>query len=104
MLMVVKCTLMLRMCIILLLLGTLLTIKTIATARGYTSNLPKTCYYGLKSGISICNYLLATPLLAYISVRNVHKKGIVAVHFIPNYNKQESTSKFIFTPLILGNK
>ena len=44
------------------------------------------------------------PLLAYVSVRNVHKKGIVVVHFLLNWNKQEYTGKFMYTPSILDNK
>ena len=50
------------------------------------------------------------PLLAYASVtnvcfcKNVRKRGMVAVHFIPNYNKQEGIGIFIYTPSILDNK
>ena len=29
---------------------------------------------------------------------------MATVHFLPNYNKQEGTGKFIYTPLILDNK
>ena len=29
---------------------------------------------------------------------------MVAVHFIPNYNKQEGTGIFIYTPSMLDNK
>ena len=50
------------------------------------------------------------PLLAYVSVTNVCvcksvcKRDTVAVHFIPNNNKQEGTGIFIYTPSILDNK
>ena len=45
------------------------------------------------------------PLLAYISVRNVHKKGAWSLYiFFQNNNKQEGTGKFIYNPSILDNK
>ena len=47
----------------------------------------KTCYCELKSSKSICKYALSTPLLVYISVRNVHKGDMGVVHFLQN--KQE---------------
>ena len=36
--------------------------------------MPKTCYCGLKSSNRICKYALIMPHLAYIYVKNVHKK------------------------------
>ena len=32
------------------------------------------------------------------------RKDAVIVHFFLNYNQQEGTGKFIYTPLILDNK
>ena len=32
------------------------------------------------------------------------KRGMVTIHFIPNYKKQEGTGKFIYTPSILDSK
>ena len=32
------------------------------------------------------------------------RMSVVAIHFLPNYNKQEGTDKFIYTPSILDNK
>ena len=76
--------------------------STIATARDHTSNLPKICYCGFKSSKSICKFALTMSLLAYLPVRNVHKKGAWSLHiFFQNYNKQEGTGNFIYIPLIL---
>ena len=36
--------------------------------------MPKTCCCGLKSSEIIHKYALITPLLAYIFVKNIHKK------------------------------
>ena len=44
-------------------------------------------------------------LLTYVSVRNTYaRKGTVAVHFLPNYNMQEDTSKLIYTLPIFDYK
>ena len=32
------------------------------------------------------------------------RRDTVSVYFLVNYNKQEGTGKFIYTPLILDNK
>ena len=43
-------------------------------------------------------------LLAYVSIRNVHKKKAWSLYIsFQNYNKQKDTGKFIYNPLILDN-
>ena len=70
-----------------------------ATAQDYALNLSKICYCGLKSSKNICKNTM--PLLAYISVRNVRKKGAWLPYiFFQIYNKQEGTGKFIYNPSI----
>ena len=37
--------------------------------------MPKACYCGLKLNNRICKYALITPLLEYIFIKSVGKKG-----------------------------
>ena len=50
-------------------------------------------------------HALIVPFLAYIFVkRNIHKKGVVAVHFFHNHNHQGGTGKFLQGFNIIDNK
>ena len=96
--MVLKC-LLFNTHIVSLLLGTsfncsykTLYLSTVANTQDSTSQMPKTCYGGLKSSRRICNIAL---------IRNVHRKDVVIVHFL---SRSQLSGKFIYKASILVNK
>ena len=66
--------------------------------------MPKTCYCGLKSSEIVCKYTLFTPLLTYIFVKNVRKKGRGCCAFFLQSVSQGGTGEFMYKVSILGNK
>ena len=61
--------------------------------------LAKNLLLWIKPGKRICSYSLTTSFLDTFLYEMYARMSVVAIHFLPNYNTQEGTDKFIYTLL-----
>ena len=79
-------------------------LSTRANTQDCRSQMPKTCYCGIKSSRWIHKYAMIMPLLVYIFVKSMREGAWLLYIFFYNQNYLGGTSKFIYKASILDNK